>query len=238
MPHHFNSFGSYGPRFDPSQVADLVRWYRPEGLAGYADDDPIDTWPDESSVNADATQLLTARPTKKDSIINGLPVARFDGLNDYFNIGDLSSLTEGEVFMVVRVNVDPPEAGAQSGIWHLGTSGDASHYPFTDGNIYDSFGSTVRKTVGDPTPALSSWRIVNVHSASNDWAFKIDGVTIFSTGTNTVSFPSSALLGRCDPLPGNVFLDGDIAEYIQCSRKLVNGERANIASYLQSKFAL
>jgi hypothetical protein len=225
------------PEFAPDDITGLVRWYRPEGLAAFADNDPIGTWPDDSAANVDATQSSTARPIRKDAILNGQPIVRFDGSNDYFNIGDLSALTEGEAFLVIKLDTDPP-SDPQSGLWNLGDAGTSDcHFPYIDGVIYDSFGTTARKTTVNPTPSLSAaFHIYSVYSASADWANSLDGVSLFSTGTNTVSFSAVATLGTS--LSIGRFLDGDIAEFILYDHKLSTGDRADVMTYLQDKFGL
>jgi hypothetical protein len=225
------------PPFAPDDITGLVRWYRPEGLAAFADNDPIGTWPDDSTANVDATQSSTARPIRKDAILNGQPIVRFDGSNDYFNIGDLSALTEGEAFLVIKLDTDPP-SDPQSGLWNLGDAGTSDcHFPYIDGVIYDSFGTTARKTTVNPTPSLSAaFHIYSVYSASADWANSLDGISLFSTGTNTVSFSAVATLGTS--LSIGRFLDGDIAEFILYDHKLSTGDRADVMTYLQDKFGL
>lgn len=210
----------------------LVEWLKADAITGLADNDPISTW--TASVGNNGTQTGTARPTYQTNELNGLPIVRFDGSNDYFNIGNFSALTAGEVFIAVKIDTDPPGAGGQAGLWDLG-NGTATAYPFTDGLLYESFGATVRKD-GIALASVSSWRVYNVYSAANDWQAFLDGASIHSTATNTVGFPSTCLLGG-DTGTG-FYLDGDVAEFILYSRKLTAPERASVLSYLETKWAI
>lgn len=223
--------------FDPSQVAGLYQWLD-AGTLGLADNDPVGTWTDVSGNTRNATQATGAnKPTFKTSIVNSLPIVRFDGTNDRLGLGDFSALTQGEGFIVVKVDNEPAADGNHSGLWNIGSDAVSGHYSyFGDGHIYESFGTTARKDTGNPTPALTSWHIYSVYSATSDWKNFIDGVQLFSTTTNTAGFSSSASLG-CDSGASN-FLDGDVAEFIMFSNKLSTTDRANVVAYLKAKYAI
>lgn len=231
FPHAFG-----GAAFSPDDETGLVRWYEADFITGLVDTDPIATWEDASSAAVDATQASSGnRPTYQTNELNGLPIVRFDG-NDVFEIGDLSALTEGEVFIVIKLDADPATAGSTSGLWHLGSDTTTTHFPYTDGTIYDGFGTTARKTTVNPTPALTSWRIYNVWSAASDWASNLDGSSLYTTATNTVGFPADARLGANSV--GIIYLDGDIAAFILYDHKLSAGTRSDVLGYLQDKYAL
>lgn len=220
--------------FSPSSLSGLVEWLKADAITGLADNDPISTW--TASAGNNATAAGTARPTYQTNELNSLPIVRFDGVNDAFAFGNFSALTAGEVFIVIKVDNDPTTgSGVRSGLWTIGTdAGSITLYPYDDGNIYDGFGTTVRKTVGNPTPSLASWRVYNVFSAANDWGANLDGSSLFTTATNTVGFSASCVLGA----QSVAFLDGDVAEFIMYNRKLTAPERASVLGYLQGKFAL
>lgn len=227
----------FGGTFSPDQVTGLYQWLKADAITGLNNGDAIATWEDSSGNNRDATQATGAnQPTYQTNVVNSLPVVRFDGSDDYLLLGDFSALTEGEVFIVIKIDADPPGADAQSGLAVWGSSSSAAHFPYTDGTIYDDFGSTTRKTTVNPTPALTSWRVYNVWSVSGDWASNLDGSSLYSTATNTVSFPASVNLGIS--FLSIYFLDGDVAEFIMYDNKLSNGDRSSVQTYLDTKYAL
>lgn len=139
----------------------------------------------------------SSQPIYKAAIQNGNAVARFDGSPDLrqFAIPDLSALTAGHVFIALKINVDPPTDSASAGLWTMGVT-STSYFPYTDGVIYDDFGTDTRKTVGNPTPSLAAWHIYEVLSGPGLWTARLDGVDLFTTSSNTVAFPSSPILGR------------------------------------------
>lgn len=140
-----------------------------------------------------------------------------------------SSLTSAEVFIVRKAASDPaspfPDEGA---IWHFGTNVNGDLAPFSDGNVYDAFGSTARKPTGDPTTSLASWHIYNVTSVSGEWTSRINGVQHFTTATNTVGFDTSALLGKTLGALGS----SSMTTIWIFDAKLSTTDRASVTQYL------
>jgi hypothetical protein len=143
-------------------------------------------------------------------------------------------MSSGEAFFVAKVDNDP---GGTSGPLHWGWGSDTagSHWPFAgDNQIYDTFGTTSRKTVGDPTPALTTMRVYNVRSATNAWSAHLDGTQIFSTATNTTGWGTGTHNIGFNPTAQR--LKGYIAEIILYSSVLSSGDRSIIHAYLNSKY--
>src|SRR5262249_44074557 len=153
----------------------------------------VQTWADQfpSPTANDATQSTAlARPsyTSSDSKFNGKPSV-------VFNVGLSLSLTTsispsggGEMFLVIYLANDPPALVTHSGLMTFGSSGNDTHFPFTDGVVYDNFATDTRKTTVDPTPSLTSARLYNVTSIANEWTSRLDNTQIFTTATNTVAW--------------------------------------------------
>jgi hypothetical protein len=139
----------------------------------------------------------------------------------------------------VRADNDPGSGDGTSGLWTFNPDGvsQATHYPYSDGNIYESFGTTARKTVGNPTPSLAAWRLYNISSASGAYTVRLDGTQIFTTGTNTVGFPTAPQLGRSWTTTFTTYFPGDYAELIVCS-VLSGGDRTSMNAYIASEYSL
>jgi MYXO-CTERM domain-containing protein len=190
------------------------------------------TWFDISGAGNDGTQATPAnRPALVTGVTpNGGSVVRFDGTNDSINLpaGFGGSFSAAEAFIVVSIDADPPAAGGQTGIWKFGTSGSGTHFPWTDGVIYDGFGSNSRKTTANPTTPLTDLNVYNVSSAPGAWQSFINNVPFHGPVANTVAFNGSPTLGGGGGGGGPFYLDGDIAELRIYSGTLTPAERTAV----------
>jgi hypothetical protein len=237
--------GAAAAPFSPPDVSGLWTWLKADAITGLVDGDPVTTWEDAHTSNRDATQATAAKkPTYKTGILNSLSVVRFDGTDDYFGLPDISALTAATVFVVIKVDADAPPTAGQTGLWKFDSttaSGDASHFPWTDGTVYDKFGSTARKTTGNPAASLSStFRIYTVLTKANEWTSWVDETQHFTTATNTVQFSTTPHLGHSQGNPGfeEYYLDGDIAEFILYDSDIGSTNRQSVWDHLQAKYAL
>jgi hypothetical protein len=70
---------------NPKKYSNLVAWYDAAQITGLNDGDAVSSWNDVSGNSYHMIQAIAdSRPTYKAAIKNGLPVVRFDGINDYF----------------------------------------------------------------------------------------------------------------------------------------------------------
>lgn len=230
--------GGGGSEWTPSELgAALLAWYKGDDLTGN-NGDPISTWEDADGSN-DLTAAGSLRATVAAADLNSLNTARFTAANSQrYAVADIfSGASAASVYIVLKLVADPAAAGGSSGLWRFGSAGDTDHWPFTDGNVYDGFGSNARKSTGNPTVSLSSaYRIIGIHSAANDWGIFIDGTSHFSTGTNTVGFDSTPWLGSNDAF--DAFLDGWIAEAFFTDAKQSESDRQKAEGYLAHKWDL
>ena len=169
--------------------------------------------------------------------VNGLPVIHFDGVNDYVNVPNvMAGATQGEAFVVLKATSDVPATAY--GLWNMGTSPDAAFYPHSDGNIYESFGSTTRQFLGNPTQRLDQYHLYNVASKTNDWTGWVNGLSLYHGSANTVGFPSAPTLGKNAGSGGPTYLAGDIAELLIYNRVLSAGEREAVGGYLNKRYSV
>lgn len=137
-----------------------------------------------------------------------------------------TGITEATGIVVIKRNADPP---ADAEFWGYG-SGATSHLPYTDGVIYDDFATDTRKTVGNPTPSMASWRIYSARSMTNLWKANLDGVELFSTTTNTVGFSAATSIWQ--------WPDTNIAAHLVFAKYLNAGQLNAVGRYLGEKFRI
>lgn len=224
--------------FTPAALASVAGWYDADTLSG-ADASSIASFTDLSG-NSKTFANVSSQPTLRTNVLNGRKVARFvastgDNLQ---NANVLIGATAGSLFAVIKVNNDPPATTAASGGALSRCADDTNdvHFPHNaTSTIFENFGSTVRRDIGNPTPSLASWRIYSAHSASGDWRAYLDGTLLYSTATNTVGFGATArYMGG---FPG-ASLDGDLAAMILCNSALTTLERQKTEGYLAWRFGL
>src|SRR6058998_554047 len=126
----------------------MVLWLKADAGHGSGN---ISYWGDQSGYGNHAYQLTTAnRPLVVESAVNGRAAIRFDGVNDSFSFPYfLSGAAQVEAYIFLKAAEDIPSANRI--LWHFGsTSGGSLQYPGTTGQIWEDFGSTSYKGLGDP----------------------------------------------------------------------------------------
>jgi hypothetical protein len=232
----FSLFGAESDEGEnPAGVSGALIWCAGDELVLRSGSNVV-FWGDKTGNGRNLTQATAANgPTL--TTINGRNALSFDPTAGQFleipDDGVWTHSTAYEGFAVFKRVQDPP-TGSFYGFWELGASGQQSHVPFTDGVIYDDFGSNSRKTVGNPTPSMTSTRIYQVASATNSWTAWLDGVQLApTTTTNTVGMVTGAgqrhigLSGAS----GSSY-DGIFCEFILFGKTLSTAERTAVKTML------
>lgn len=210
----------------------LQLWLRGENVT--ASGGAISQWSDASGRGRHATQSGAGKPTE--TTINSKPAVAFAAAStqslDLPNA--FTALTEGTLVIVGKKTIDPP---ATTGGYDLGSNATGTHFPFTNGNVYDSFASTTRQTV---TRSASNWAsapfLYEAISTATEWTARVNNVQRFTTATNTVGWSTTPNLGSHGG--GAVFYDGIFAEVLIISPVLTAGERTSLVAYLKARWAL
>jgi hypothetical protein len=178
------------------------------------------TWYDQSGGGHNMTTAGSAEPTL-DAADKSI---RFN--NQYFQLGNLSSWTAGEVFLKRKVDNDPTTGGDTGTPYLFGTASDASHIPFSNGQVYDSFGTTARKnTAVNPATSMTSYHVYNSYSAAGDWQCFLNDVSLYSTAINTVGFSTTCQIGRRD---SGFYMVGNIKAVLLANAKCNTTDRGVI----------
>lgn len=227
--------------FNPATYGTVLVWLKADSLS-LSDGDPVSTWSDSSGNGNDATSSSTARPTYKTNILNGLPILRFDGSNDYIQGSSVISSTTLTAFVVGSHNVGSAGFPRLVSFGKPGTndydspSRAIAFYSINNGTVYAyrdsltrSYGSFGNGTYHQATCVYDGTNnTVYVDGPSAAGAIASSGtfdITIYSIGANTVPASSD-------------FLDGDIAEVIIYSDALSTGNRQSVEDYLGTKYGI
>lgn len=236
------------PRWTPRRLTGLKLWLGASQITGLADGDPVATWPDLSGQANHATQATgSKRPTYKTGIINGLPVVRFDGVDDFLACGthiDLSgACTAIAVAMFTGVAAtqavfsDYNAAGTVAQIVTTVTSAAKNRVLHANGGSMDAVGSA-------SLTAATYYALTWTRSSGADpfgYAAYRNGAAESLTASGTSAVPSasfgSTTIGRAGDFSGQ-YLGGDMAEVIVLNRAFSTAERQKTERYLGQKYAL
>ncbi|HOS84023.1 MAG TPA: hypothetical protein PK199_03810, partial [Bacteroidales bacterium] len=89
----------------PNAMPGLQAWWSADSLK-VGNGNPVETWTTNNNEFLFVTQPTAAnRPTLVDNVLNGKPVVRFDGVNDYLNGGDILDIqNDGQSMFVVAIS--------------------------------------------------------------------------------------------------------------------------------------
>lgn len=237
--------------FTPSDVGDLILWLSADSIT-LSDDDAIASWVDKSASAYDFVQAAAgAKPTYKTGIVNGQPVARFDG-GDYLEVSNIiTTATEGSFFAVYANTGDNTNtvlcstdiAGAIVYWWHR-------VYDVGGGNVYTCFiGRSVDQDIPYGDTDIGTGFHIHTHESSDTaYTLRLDGSDeglSFLAGSDTGRWwgdiPNRDVVtigARHTNITVDNFLTGDIAEIILYSSKVSSGDRGLIESYLSSRYGI
>jgi hypothetical protein len=161
-----------GGTFEPRQLPGCAVWLRSDiGITLVSG--AVSRWADQSGNGNDATQGSSGRrPAFDVARINGRPTLFFDpsvaGSEKIMALtSSLSALSASHAFVVFKLVTASPSVPIWTGLWKLGTSGQVTHVPFTDTNIYDDGGGNVRYACGPPLVSLAP-AVVYEHLAESN----------------------------------------------------------------------
>lgn len=230
------------PAFSPSDISGLVLWLDADAIEGLNDGDPITTWEDQSGNNNDATQSTgSAKPTYQTNELNGKPVVRLDGTDDYLDFGDPAALDFGtnsfSIFIVVKaadeeaaVFVKDNYAGDGNGILIFRSSSATDNYAYYNG--------TDTIVIGTADANYHLLEVVRSGTGAGQLAVFRDGVAgTPGTESRTLDNAINAYLGISNSVD-DVFLNGDFAEIIIYDSALSQANRESVEDYISSKYGI
>jgi hypothetical protein len=212
------------------------------------DNDPVDSWIDVFGNEFTATG--TSRPIFKEAVVNGLPVVRFDGVNDFLqdNVGPSYLDFQGNTGLTIYAVMKVTSGGLDKGIitkdgenpergWALFESSGKL------GSII-STGASSRVRRNATTVTTGNFIIAkSVFDGGTTQSLYVDGVLDDSSIDGAIpssiggSGPNTALIGDFSFATSNYF-NGDIAEIIVFDRVLSGSEQTNVETYLTTKYGL
>lgn len=219
--------------FSPTDISGLKLWLKADAL-GLSDNDPISSFTDFSGTANHATATLTERPTFKTSIINGLPVARFDGSND--NLVFTSVAGANSTFVVGKINVAPASLSAYAVFIIYSTADSGRLCARISTTNWGTFLSSAADLSAGELLVSGTPVLLEMTSSSGG------GTKLYRNGSLLASNASSSSNGTTAAIGAEIgdtrFLNGDIAEIVVYDTVLSAPNRVLVENFLMDKYAL
>ncbi len=223
-------FGGGGGGWTPNDLASIWAWYEADSYA-LADGAGVSTdWIDQSPNGRDA-QVNGAFMTYQTAEIGGQDVVEPLGGVSYFQLPDMSALTEASIYMVLEL-LDVTLSGSNK----LHSNAFASHYPFGgDGLIYDgTFRSARINSLTSQITLLNTPHLLHIWSAANDWGMKQGNLTVHTTASNTVAMSTTPTILH----NGSQQMRAQVGGVYICSAKLSGPDDTLIRTYINAKYGV
>ena len=153
-------------------------------------------------------------------------------------------LTQAEVWVIIKVNNDPPGALADCGIWALNDGTDIFRlclFPFTDGAVYDTPFTQGTRTSNNFATTLAQWNAYYVSNSAggpNTFNNFLNGTAGSTPQNNGVVSPATVYLGRSSVTGFDAYLNGDVAEFFVFSVSTSGAQLSSIKSYMLSFYGI
>jgi hypothetical protein len=227
----------------PSTVTDLSIWHTADSITGVASGAAVVDWYDISGSGHIATQATTDRqPLLINSALNGYPIVRFDGINDYLLSSTApSGFSSGSAMfaMMMPTNIN------DDGIFSFTATG-VNDYNSPNGFLIAQGGANIKMnknsnlSIGSPQ-ATGEHFIGAFTFAAGSAQYRKNGGTSTNdnyTTLDAITLNRYVLSSRLSS--GGIGSQGenDIAEMMFFPRSLIQEERQGIETYLGSKYAI
>lgn len=213
-------FGATHGQMSPDALPGLALWLKAD--AGITlEGNNVLNWDDQSGNNNDAAVFAgSLRPAFVNNVINGFPVVRFDGSNDFLDFPELNNIRN--VFWVIKEDLTANSVHPRALLGHT-TQTDFIRGP--------------NKLMWNPT--LTAPEVLNGTTRVNFQ--EVDGITtliptefsVISVSTTGNTSASSIVVDR---LQFQRVWDGDLAELIIFSEALTPEQVIEVETYLADKY--
>ena len=213
----------------------LVAWYNPSSISGNSGDQ-IETWSDISGNANHGTQTTSVnRAVLITSYFAGRKFFNFSAFShQMYNLPGnlLGASSEAAMYTILAVKSDPPAATGETGLYRIQNNGNDNHFPYVDGNVYDGFFSTSRKSTGNPSQDLRSLHLINMISKSGFYSLSIDAASHYQTTTNVIGVVSGEYkYGQSDNGIA-AYLNGYQSDLIFVSGALSSSDNSKMEGFL------
>lgn len=239
----YGLFGQTGPGGVGSSSTNVV-WLKADEITGLADNDDVLTWTDASGNSNTFTQPSASfSPIYKTSIINGLPVVRFNKTNGRIRRTSFTGFPTTNI-TVIYVNSTTDSEDGPISYASSGSNNDFLLFRSNNINVYRGPNIASGVSVND-----GAFHIVNASWQSTGGNVEVwkDGSRDFTssgfqTGTSITAGGSMAIAGEQDAIDGSYDASqahfGDFTEVMVFNTYLNQAQHIIVSNYLAAKYGL
>jgi len=203
------------------------------------DGENVDVFPDVSGNSNNLIQISSVKqPVYKTSIVNGMPVVRFDGVNDDLLSNAIPALESANVTYFIVYKQGTPKNCGVMGSNYTSNIKKWQTYTSSTGFVVNAQYSPSINYI-KYTDDYSQFNIMSSHITPTQIKTYKEGALI-QTKSATYTTPSGHNFVVVGSYPSqntnNKYLDGDVAEVIVFNSALNNLERVIVENYLSSKY--
>lgn len=232
----------------PSDFANLRLWFKADSES-YLENEAVGTMNDRSGNGFHATQATPAnKPTFKVQIVNGLPVYRFDGSNDFCSgVAGTSIFTvsTGVLYAYVRLAACDTDTGSpwtNDSLWAPNNGASCNHsflkvagVPKVRAYSLDA----VENNVVDKAIDFDRWYLIFWRHAGGQLYLGVDDLSSAAlqqdSAADTVQLGGNFAVGGA-PTTGAGYFQGDLAELFAFNVDHDEGTRTQLQQYLAFKY--
>ncbi len=210
-------------------------WYKADAL-NFSDNTPISVWYDSSGNAQNLSQASNVqKPVLKTNVLNGKPVLRFDGLDDFLS-GNISinfqTLQQPLTFCIVY-----QYTGSNDGAWHTIFSGISSGELFMGLNGSDDLRVSAGggyASMGIKTVPYTQFVVTTIIFATTYLEYYENGLLV--ANPPPVGSGGLSQLNIGSYLSSSLYSAMDVAEIVVVGKALTTTERQSVETYLGNKW--
>lgn len=245
MGSHGNPFISFGvASFSPDDISDLKLWLDASDAATITKDggNLVSQWDDKSGEGNDVSQgTPSQQPLWVDAVQNGLPIIRFDAVNDFLNRATYvgGALAQPNTIFVV-CKFPPNSSGTVGPVFDGGGDNNERHLFYnqqpttsTNGHVIFAGAALINTTLVKDETNIRLYDMV--YNGGSSQLFRSSSLVIQgNAGTDPMDGISLAVFNSLT----SFFSDPDIGEIIIYNKLLTTQEKDDVRDFLNTKWGL
>ena len=226
-------------------ASSLELWLKADdGTGQTVDGSAVSTWSDKSGYGYDISQATGSKqPLYKTGILNGQPVVRFDGTDDFYEVST-SALSGATAATGIAVVTGTETAGGDyrtGGIWTFGSfSTNFTHWSGSgtmNGDVLDNFCSSTARPVVTQNALNNQTYIYSISHTGTNLVTHLNGTSQSTMAGGSFGVRNPPLIARTTDSGGSGrYFEGDIAEIAIFDVVLNAAQRVLIENYLSAKY--